>query len=434
MNHNFIEELEWRGMIQDIIPGTKEYLQENEYVPGYLGVDPTADSLHIGHLCGIMMLRYFQMCGHKPIILVGGATGMIGDPSGKSEERNLLSPVTIEYNIKAIKKQLEKFLDFDESKPNSAIIVNNLDWLGNMTFLDFARNIGKLVTVNYMMSKDSVKKRITSDNGISFTEFTYQLLQGFDFCHLHDTFGCMIQLGGSDQWGNMTTGLELLRKMTGEDAYAITCPLLTKSDGNKFGKTEKGTIWLDPKKTSPYEFYQFWINQRDEDVEKYLKIFTTYSEDEIKEIIEDSKEHPELRLGQIELAQYITHLVHGNEELKRILDAQDLLYSKDEDDFLHRPETEQIDTLEFLKTVIPHFEVSIISTASSYVDVLSDFTHIFPSRNEARKAIEAGSVSIWGQKITEPYGLFDCSKAVAKRYYLVKFGKKKHYLIIEKKI
>lgn len=425
---NFVEELRWRGMLQDIIPGTEEHMS-SYMTTAYLGVDPTADSLHIGHLCGIMMLRHLQRCGHKPLILIGGATGMIGDPSGKSEERNLLTPATIQHNVDSLKGQLEKFLDFDKSLPNAAEIVNNLDWLGNMTFLDFARNIGKLITVNYMMAKDSVKKRISGDSGISFTEFTYQLLQGYDFCHLRETKNCKLQLGGSDQWGNMTTGIELIRKMTeAEDNFAITCPLLVKSDGTKFGKTERGNIWLSEKYTSPYEFYQFWINQRDEDTERYLKIFTILNQSELQEIIEFSKEHPEQRYGQKILARTLTELVHGKEELSKIESILRILHSKEGIiEFREMSDEVQQNILQFMSGVIPYFEVTI-NEENDILDILSDFTGIFSSRNEARKAIIGNSVSNWDEKITDYKQLF---KTLPDKfgYYLIKIGKKKHYLL-----
>lgn len=428
MKSDFIEELSWRGMLQDVIPGTKEQLNK-EMTIAYLGVDPTADSLHIGHLCGIMMLRHLQNCGHKPLILIGGATGMIGDPSGKSEERNLLTPKTIQHNVNCLKAQLEKFLDFNPSLPNAAEIVNNLDWLGNMTFLDFARNIGKLITVNYMMAKDSVKKRISGDSGISFTEFTYQLLQGYDFCYLREAKNCKLQLGGSDQWGNMTTGIELIRKMTGaEDSFAITCPLLVKSDGTKFGKTEKGNIWLSENYTSPYEFYQFWINQRDDDTERYLKIFTTLSQEEIQEIIAISKQHPEQRHGQKILAQTLTELVHGKEELGKIESILRILHTKEGIvEFNEMSEDIQRNILQFMSSIIPYFEVNI-NEENDILGVLSDLTHVFSSRNEARKAIIGNSVSIWNEKIVDYRLLY---KDIPSRfgYHLVKVGKKKHYLI-----
>lgn len=434
MKHNYIEELRWRGLIQNMIPGTEEYLEKENMVVGYLGVDPTADSLHIGHLCGIMMLRFFQLCGHKPIILIGGATGMIGDPSGKSEERNLLTKETINNNVVALRKQLEKFLDFDSEKPNCAEIVNNLDWLGDISFLDFSRTIGKLITVNYMMAKDSVKKRIAGENGISFTEFTYQLLQGYDFAYLNREKNCYLQIGGSDQWGNMTTGLELIRKIhEGREAYALTCPLLTKADGSKFGKTEKGNIWLDPKKTSPYEFYQFWMNVSDEEAIKYLKIFTTFSEEEINEIETDAKDCPEARISQTELAEYLTALVHGDTELHKIRQAQELLYKKGKlEEFLNYQKEQQEEILEFLRTVIPSYSVKWINTGTTIVDILSDFTGIFNSRSDARKAVESGSISICGEKITNPYDLISGvnNSLVDGKYYLIKFGKRKYYLII----
>ncbi|MBR4116223.1 MAG: tyrosine--tRNA ligase, partial [Bacteroidales bacterium] len=308
---NFIEELKWRGMLQDIMPGTEEQLQK-EMTTAYLGIDPTADSLHIGHLCGVMMLRHFQRCGHKPIALLGGATGMIGDPSGKSAERNLLDEETLNHNVACIKKQLEHFLNFNSTEPNAAELVNNYEWMKNYTFLDFARNVGKLITVNYMMAKDSVKKRFNGEysNGMSFTEFTYQLLQGYDFVYLNEHKNCKLQMGGSDQWGNITTGTELIRRMTGKEAFALTCPLITKADGTKFGKTESGNVWLDRRYTSPYEFYQFWLNVSDEDAKRYIKIFTMLSKEEIESLIAEHEQAPHLRALQKRLAQEVTIMVH----------------------------------------------------------------------------------------------------------------------------
>ena len=431
---NFIEELKWRGMIHDLTEGVEEQLKTPTV--GYLGIDPTADSLHIGHLCGIMMLKHFQDCGHKPIILVGGATGMIGDPSGKSKERNLLDEETIQHNVECIRKQLERFLDFSPENPCAAEIVNNYDWMKDMSFLRFARDIGKNITVNYMMAKDSVKKRIQGleGEGMSFTEFTYQLLQGYDFVYLFEHRNCRIQIGGSDQWGNITTGIDLIRKTLGDkDVFAITCPLLTKADGTKFGKTEKGNVWLSESYTSPYEFYNFWMNVSDEDAIKYLKIFTSFAEKEINEMVQDAKEHPESRLCQTELAQYLTKFIHGKEALEKILRANNLLYTKGEiDEFLKStPENEQLGMMEFLRGVIPSFDLEI-NTGETVLDVLSDITHIFPSRNEARKAILAGSISIFGQSITDPITYFRGQTNIGGKYYLIRFGKKKYYLIIQK--
>lgn len=431
---NFIEELKWRGMIHDLTEGVEKQLETPTV--GYLGIDPTADSLHIGHLCGIMMLKHFQDCGHKPIILVGGATGMIGDPSGKSKERNLLDEETIQHNVDCIKKQLEKFLDFSPESPNAAEIVNNYDWVKDMSFLQFARDIGKNITVNYMMAKDSVKKRIlgVDGEGLSFTEFTYQLLQGYDFAYLFEHRNCRIQIGGSDQWGNITTGIDLIRKTLGDkDVFAITCPLLTKADGTKFGKTEKGNVWLSELYTSPYEFYNFWMNVSDEDAEKYLKIFTSFAEEEINGIVQDAKEHPENRPCQTELAQYLTNFVHGKAALKKVLKVNNLLYTKGElVNFLDNcTENEQLDMMEFLKTVIPSFEVDI-NTGETLLDILADATNIFPSRNEARKAIQAGSISIFGKPNNEPITYFRSLTSIGGKYYLVRFGKKKYYLIIQK--
>ena len=319
---NFIEELTWRGMIHTMMPGTDEQLNK-EMTTAYLGIDPTADSLHIGHLCGVMMLRHFQRCGHKPLALVGGATGMIGDPSGKSAERNLLDEKTLRHNQEAIKKQLAKFLDFDSDVPNRAELVNNYDWTKDVTFLDFAREIGKHITVNYMMAKDSVQKRLNGEarDGLSFTEFTYQLLQGFDFLHLYQEKNCKLQLGGSDQWGNITTGSELIRRKTGGEAFALTCPLITKADGGKFGKTESGNVWLDARYTSPYKFYQFWLNVSDADAEKYLKIFTFLSKEEIEQLVREHEENPGARPLQKRLAKEVTTMVHSEKDYEAAVEA-----------------------------------------------------------------------------------------------------------------
>ena len=428
---DYIKELEWRGMIHNTTEGVEEQLKTPTV--GYLGIDPTADSLHIGHLCGIMMLKHFQNCGHKPIILIGGATGMIGDPSGKSKERNLLDEETIQHNVESLKSQLGRFLDFDPEKPNAAEIVNNLDWMRDMSFLQFSREIGKVITVNYMMAKDSVKKRLDGEEGMSFTEFTYQLLQGYDFLYLHEHRNCRLQIGGSDQWGNITTGIDLIRKTTGDTkSFAITCPLLTKADGTKFGKTEKGNIWLSEKLTSPYEFYNFWMNTSDEDAQKYIKIFTTFSEEEIGISIQEAKEHPEARVCQTELAQYLTYLVHGKENLEKILKAIDLLYTRGSlEDFLDKPEREQVEMMEFLRTVIPSYEVSI-NSAETLVDVLSDVTGIFSSRSKAREAITSGSISIFGKPNNDPWTAFRSQTSISGKYWLVRFGKKKYHLIIQK--
>ena len=331
MMKNFVEELKWRGMLAQIMPGTEELLQK-EMVTAYLGTDPTADSLHIGHLCGIMMLRHLQRCGHKPIILVGGATGMIGDPSGKSQERNLLDSDTLYHNQECIKAQVAKFLDFEGTAPNAAEMVNNYDWMKDFTFLDFAREVGKHITVNYMMAKDSVQKRLNGEarDGLSFTEFTYQLLQGYDFLHLYKTKGCKLQLGGNDQWGNMTTGSELIRRTLGgeTEAFALTCPLITKADGKKFGKTESGNIWLDSKRTTPYAFYQFWLNVSDEDAERYIKIFTSLDKEIVDALVEEHKQDPGRRILQRRLAEEVTLMVHSREALDTAIEASNILFGK----------------------------------------------------------------------------------------------------------
>ena len=323
---NFIEELEWRGMIHTIMPGAKEQL-EKEMTTAYLGIDPTADSLHIGHLVGVMILKHFQMCGHRPIALVGGATGMIGDPSGKSQERNLLDEETLRRNQEAIKRQLAKLIDFDSDAPNAALMVNNYDWMKGIGFLDFIRDIGKLITVNYMMAKDSVKKRFNGEgDGMSFTEFSYQLVQGFDFMHLYEKYGCKVQLGGSDQWGNITTGTELIRRKLGAEAYAITCPLITKADGTKFGKTESGNVWLDPRYTSPYKFYQFWLNVSDDDAKRYIKIFTLLDRATIDALVAEHDAAPHLRTLQKRLAEEITVMIHSREEYEKAVEASQILF------------------------------------------------------------------------------------------------------------
>ena len=353
---NFVEELTWRGMVHTIMPGTEELLAK-EQVTAYLGIDPTADSLHIGHLCGVMMLRHFQRCGHKPLALVGGATGMIGDPSGKSAERNLLNEETLRHNVSCIQKQLAKFLDFDSDAPNKAELVNNYDWMKDYTFLDFAREIGKHITVNYMMAKDSVQKRLNGEarDGLSFTEFTYQLLQGYDFLYLWENKNCKLQLGGSDQWGNITTGTELIRRTKGGEAFALTCPLITKADGGKFGKTESGNIWLDPRYTSPYKFYQFWLNVSDEDAAKYIKIFTSLSKEEIEGLIAEHTEAPHLRVLQKRLAKEVTCMVHSEEDYNAAVEASGILFGNATSEALKKLDEQ---TLLAVFEGVPQFEVS----------------------------------------------------------------------------
>ena len=375
---NFIEELKWRGMIHDVMPGTEEQLQK-EMTTGYLGIDPTADSLHIGHLVGVMMLRHLQRAGHKPIALVGGATGMIGDPSMKSQERKLLDEETLRHNQEAIKKQLSHFLDFDSDAPNAAELVNNYDWMKPFAFIDFIRNVGKLITVNYMMAKDSVKKRLsgTSGEGMSFTEFSYQLIQGYDFAYLYKNKNCKLQMGGSDQWGNITTGTELIRRMYGGEAFAITCPLITKADGGKFGKTESGNVWLDARYTSPYKFYQFWLNVSDADAEKYIKIFTMLDREEIESLIAQQQEAPHLRPLQKRLAREITVLVHGEKEYEKAVEASNILFGNATADALHKLDEA---TLLDVFAGVPTYEISLdeLHNGIKAVELTTEKAAIFP--------------------------------------------------------
>ncbi len=429
---NFIEELKWRGMLAQVMPGAEELLQK-EMVTAYLGTDPTADSLHIGHLCGIMMLRHLQRCGHKPIILVGGATGMIGDPSGKSQERNLLDAETLYHNQECIKKQVAKFLDFDAEGPNAAEMVNNYDWMKDFTFLDFARTVGKHITVNYMMAKDSVQKRLNGEarDGLSFTEFTYQLLQGYDFLHLFQTKGCKMQLGGNDQWGNMTTGTELIRRTLGNDqeAYALTCPLITKADGKKFGKTESGNVWLDPKRTSPYKFYQFWLNVSDEDAEKYIKIFTVLTKEEIDALVAEQAENPGLRPIQKRLAKEITTMVHSAADYEAAVEASQILFSNKAQEILHKIDE---DTLLSVFEGVPQFEVSkdLITAGVDLVDLVAEHTQVFASKGEMRKLTKSGGVSVNKEKVVDPQMKIDASFLLNDKYILAQRGKKNYYLII----
>jgi tyrosyl-tRNA synthetase len=426
---NFIEELSWRGMIHSMIPGTEEHLNK-EMTVGYLGIDPTADSLHIGHLCGVMMLRHFQRCGHKPIALIGGATGMIGDPSGKSAERNLLDEPTLRHNQEAIKRQLSKFLDFDSDAPNRAELVNNYDWTKDITFLEFAREIGKHITVNYMMAKDSVQKRLNGEarDGLSFTEFTYQLLQGFDFLTLYREKNCRLQLGGSDQWGNITTGGELIRRMEGGEAYALTCPLITKSDGTKFGKTEGGNVWLDPERTSPYKFYQFWLNVSDADAEKYLKIFTALTKEEIEALVKEHEADPGQRPMQKRLAKELTIMVHSEADYNAAVEASQILFSNKAAETLHHiDEKTLLDVFEG----VPTFDVELadISEGVPVLDLLAVKTSVFPSKGEARKMIQGGGVSINKEKVTDPASVINVSYLLNNKYMLVQKGKKNYFLL-----
>ena len=421
---NFVEELKWRGMIHDIAPGTEELLQK-EMTSAYVGIDPTADSLHIGHLVSIMMLKHLQLCGHKPIALVGGATGMIGDPSGKSEERNMLSEEVLKHNVECIKEQLTKFLDFNCDIPNKAEIVNNFDWMKDFTFLSFLREVGKSITVNYMMAKDSVKKRL--ETGISFTEFTYQLVQGYDFLHLYQTKNCKLQMGGSDQWGNITTGTELIRRKTGGDAYALTCPLITKADGNKFGKTEKGNVWLSSAYTSPYHFYQFWLNCTDEDTERYIKIFSLFSQAEIDSMIDEHRKQPHLRQLQKNLAKDITIRVHGESEYELAVEASEILFGKGTTETL-RNMTESL----FLSVFegVPMFDLpsSNIQAGIGIIDLLGEAVPVMSSKGEVRRALKEGSISINKVKIDDSFvaGMGDL---IRDKYILVQRGKKNYYLI-----
>ena len=426
---NFIEELKWRGMLAQIMPGTEELLQK-EMVTAYLGTDPTADSLHIGHLCGIMMLRHLQHCGHKPIILVGGATGMIGDPSGKSQERNLLNDETLRHNQECIKKQVARFLDFDTEAPNKAEMVNNYDWMKDFTFLDFAREVGKHITVNYMMAKESVQQRLngTARDGLSFTEFTYQLLQGYDFLYLYQHMGCKLQLGGNDQWGNMTTGTELIRRTLGNDVetFALTCPLITKSDGKKFGKTESGNIWLDPKRTSPYKFYQFWLNVSDDDAERYIKIFTSLDKQTIDALVEEHKQDPGRRILQKRLAEETTVLVHSQEALDMAIEASNILFGKSTKDSLLKLDEQ---TLLDIFDGVPQFTVSADQLGQPAVEILTQSAPVFSSKGEMRKLVQGGGVSINKEKLSAFDRVLTTDDLIDGKYLLVQRGKKNYYLI-----
>ncbi len=429
---NFIQEIKWRGMLHDIIPGTEDILAGG-MVSAYLGIDPTADSLHIGHLCGIMMLRHFQLCGHKPIVLIGGATGMIGDPSGKSEERNLLDVATINHNLKAIKKQLRKFLDFSPSAPNAAEIVNNYDWTRRLTFLEFSRDIGKHITVNYMMSKDSVKKRLGSDSsiGMSFTEFTYQLLQGYDFLYLYRNKNCRLQMGGSDQWGNITTGTELIRRIDKGEAFGITCPLITKADGSKFGKTETGNIWLSPEYTSPYKFYQFWLNTADDDAKRYIKIFTELTEEEITDLIAEHNTAPHERKLQKRLAEEVTTMVHSAKALQSAIEASEILFGNATKQRLLKTDEK---TLMAIFEGVPQFEIDrkLFYTGIQPLTLLAELTDIFPSKGEARKTIQANGLSLNKEKFTNIDQPITAAHLIKDKYLLLQKGKKNYFCIIAK--
>ena len=429
---NFIEELKWRGMLAQIMPGTEELLQK-EMVTAYLGTDPTADSLHIGHLCGIMMLRHLQRCGHKPIILVGGATGMIGDPSGKSQERNLLDDNTLYHNQECIKAQVAKFLDFDTDAPNKAEMVNNYDWMKDFTFLDFAREVGKHITVNYMIAKESVQQRLngTARDGLSFTEFTYQLLQGYDFLHLYKNKNCKLQLGGNDQWGNKTTGTELIRRTLGNDVetYALTCPLITKADGKKFGKTESGNIWLDPKRTTPYKFYQFWLNVSDDDAERYIKIFTSLDKETIDALVEEHKQDPGRRVLQKRLAEETTILVHSKEALDAAIEASGILFGKSTKESLLK-----LDEQTFLDIFdgVPQYTIGKDQLNQPAVEILTQAAPVFASKGEMRKLVQGGGVSLNKEKLSAFDKVITEDDLIDGKYLLAQKGKKNYFLLTVK--
>ena len=426
---NFVKELQWRGMIHDMMPGTEEQLLK-EMTSAYVGIDPTADSLHIGHLVSVMMLKHFQRCGHRPIVLVGGATGMIGDPSGKSQERNLLDEKTLRHNQDCLKKQLSRFLDFESEEPNAAIMVNNYDWMKGFSFLDFIRDIGKHITVNYMMSKDSVKKRISGDAGagLSFTEFTYQLVQGTDFLELYKNHNCKLQMGGSDQWGNITTGTELIRRKLGGEAFALTCPLITKADGGKFGKTEEGNVWLDSNLTSPYKFYQFWLNTSDEDAEKYIKIFTLLDKKTLEGLVAEHQQAPHMRKLQKTLAQELTIMVHSEDDYNTAVEASQILFGQSTSDILHR-----IDEKTFLSVFdgVPTFTIPRAAVASGipFSDLAADKAEIFPSKGELRRVVKGGGVSLNKEKVEDSEMRIDPSMLINSKYLLVQKGKKNYFLI-----
>ena len=429
---NFVKELEWRGMINNMMPGTEEQLNK-EMTSAYVGIDPTADSLHIGHLVGIMMLKHFQRAGHRPIALIGGATGMIGDPSMKSQERVLIDEHTLRHNQECLRKQLEKFLDFDSDAPNAAILVNNYDWMKNYSFLQFIRDVGKHITVNYMMAKDSVKKRLSAnaDHGMSFTEFSYQLLQGYDFLYLYEHEGCRLQMGGSDQWGNITTGTELIRRMNGGEAFAITCPLITKADGTKFGKTEGGNVWLDPKRTSPYKFYQFWLNVSDADAAKYIKIFTDLSQEEIAELEQQQAADPGLRPLQKRLAKEITTMVHSAADYEMAVEASQILFSNKANEILHKIDEE---TLLSVFEGVPQFEISKAKLEEGVpaIALLTDEAAVFPSKGEMKKMTQGGGVSINKEKLTDQNALITTAHLLNDKYILAQRGKKNYFLLIAK--
>lgn len=427
---DFIQELTWRGMIHSVTPGADEQLKKG-MTTAYLGIDPTADSLHIGHLVGVMMLKHFQRAGHRPIALVGGATGMIGDPSMKSQERKLIDEETLRHNQEAIKRQLAKFLDFDSDAPNAAVLVNNYDWMKNFSFLEFIRDIGKHITVNYMMAKDSVKKRLSGESreGLSFTEFSYQLLQGYDFLHLYEDMGCRLQLGGSDQWGNMTTGTELIRRIKGaDDAFALTCPLITKADGGKFGKTESGNVWLDPRYTSPYKFYQFWLNVSDADAEKYIKIFTALPKEEIDDLVAQQAADPGQRPLQKRLAKEITTMVHSAEDYEAAVEASQILFSNKASETLRKIDE---DTLLAVFEGVPQFEISAddLNGETKIADLLTEKAAVFPSKAELRKLAQQGGFSINKEKVSDVYAPATADLLLNNKYILIQKGKKNYFLL-----
>ena len=428
MSKNFVEELRWRGMLHDIMPETEAHLLANSS-SGYIGFDPTADSLHIGSLVQIMILIHFQKAGHRPIVLLGGATGMIGDPSGKSDERNLLDSEALERNVSGIKQQLEKFLDFNKTNPAAAQLVNNYDWMKNYSLIDFSRDIGKHLTVNYMMAKDSVKKRLGSDSkvGMSFTEFTYQLLQGYDFLHLYQNMDCKIQMGGSDQWGNITTGTELIRRKTSGKAYGITCPLITKSDGTKFGKSEGGNVWLDKRRTSPYKFYQYWLNASDEDAEKYIKIFTLLTQEEIVSLTSEHKETPHLRLLQNKIAEEVTQMVHSKEDLEKAKQASQILFGRSTTEDLI-----QLDEVTFLEVFegVPQAEISKSEFESGIemINLLASDTGFLKSNGEARRALAENSIAVNKNKVDENYAIAE-KDLIDEKYILLQRGKKNYFVL-----
>jgi tyrosyl-tRNA synthetase len=429
---NFVEELRWRGMIHEIMPGTEEQLQK-ELTSGYVGIDPTADSLHIGHLVSVMILKHFQRAGHRPVALVGGATGMIGDPSMKSAERNLLDEPTLRHNQESIKKQLARFLDFESDKPNAALLVNNYDWMKGYSFLNFIRDIGKHITVNYMMAKDSVKKRLSGEaaEGMSFTEFSYQLMQAYDYLYLYQTQGVRIQMGGSDQWGNITTGTELIRRKTGGEAFALVCPLITKADGAKFGKTESGNVWLERKYTSPYKFYQFWLNVSDEDAEKYIKIFTALGKEEIDGLVAEQKTAPHLRPLQKRLAREVTIMVHSEEDYNQAVEASNILFGNATADALKK-----LDEETFLQVFegVPTFDISRddLLAGIKAVDLLTEKATVFPSKGEMRKTVQAGGVMINKEKLENFDAAVNSGHLIAGKYIIAQKGKKNYFLLIAK--